>query len=139
MNNLRLEAHWLESRLAEKPWWALLTPGEPDEPEIYPCSEESHQHPELHQAKPHQQVRGGYSCSLLSTGETNLEWWFWLWPPQDKGDMGLLEHIHQKAIKVMKGLEHFSNEEKLRECSSVQPREDKIQVGSYQWLPDGQK
>lgn len=59
--------------------------------------------------------------------------------PQDKGDMDLLEQIHQKTIKVMKGLERLSNEEKLRECSSVQPREEKIQVGSYQWLPDGQK
>ena len=37
------------------------------------------------------------------------------WDPQYKRDMAILETIQQRAMKMMKGLEHLSCEEKVRE------------------------
>ncbi|RMC14074.1 hypothetical protein DUI87_09162 [Hirundo rustica rustica] len=38
-----------------------------------------------------------------------------LWAPQDKRDMELLEQVQWRAMKMCKGLEHLSCEERLRE------------------------
>ena len=45
----------------------------------------------------------------------HLEYWLHFWAPQYKRDMDILERVQQRAIKVMKGLEHLSYEERLRE------------------------
>ena len=45
----------------------------------------------------------------------HLEYCVKLWDPQHKKDMDLLERVQKKAMKMIKGLEHLSNEEKLRE------------------------
>ncbi|GAB0187974.1 hypothetical protein GRJ2_001262700 [Grus japonensis] len=37
------------------------------------------------------------------------------WAPQYKRDMDILERVQQRATKMMKGLEHLSCEERLRE------------------------
>jgi len=38
-----------------------------------------------------------------------------LWSPQHKKDMDLLEQVQRKATKMIRGLEHLSHEEMLRE------------------------
>jgi len=38
-----------------------------------------------------------------------------LWSPQHKKDMDLLERVERRATEMIRGLEHFSLEEKLRE------------------------
>jgi len=37
------------------------------------------------------------------------------WSPQHRKDMDLLEQVQRRAIKMIRGLEHFSNDERLRE------------------------
>ena len=37
------------------------------------------------------------------------------WAPQHKKDMELMEWVQRRAIKMMKGLEHLSYEERMRE------------------------
>lgn len=37
------------------------------------------------------------------------------WAPPCKEDMAVLKRVLQRATKVLKGLEHLSNEERLRE------------------------
>jgi len=38
-----------------------------------------------------------------------------LWSPQDRKDMELLEQVQRRASKMIRGLEHLSCEERLRE------------------------
>jgi len=44
-----------------------------------------------------------------------LECWVQFWTPQHKRDTDILERHQQKAMKTMKGWEHLSCEERLRE------------------------
>ncbi|KFQ48770.1 hypothetical protein N334_03242, partial [Pelecanus crispus] len=41
-----------------------------------------------------------------------------LWGPQHKKDMDLLERVQRGAMKMIRGLEHFSYEDRLRELGS---------------------
>ncbi|KAK4832189.1 hypothetical protein QYF61_020969 [Mycteria americana] len=45
----------------------------------------------------------------------HLECWVQLWAPQYKRGTDILERVQQRATKMMKGLEHLSCEERLRE------------------------
>jgi len=38
-----------------------------------------------------------------------------LWSPQQRKDMDLLDQVHRRATKMIRGLEHLSSEERLRE------------------------
>jgi len=47
--------------------------------------------------------------------KTHLEYFIQFWVPQFKKDEELLERVQQRAVKMMRGLEHLSYEGRLRE------------------------
>ncbi|KAJ7400723.1 hypothetical protein BTVI_102967 [Pitangus sulphuratus] len=79
-----------------------------------PWIPESQLCPRLHQKKHGQQIKGGDSASLLSR-DPHLEYCIQLWSPQHEKVVDLLEPVHKRAMRMIRGLEYHSYEDKLRE------------------------
>jgi len=92
---------------------------------LCPCRKEALQCPGLHWKECCQQVAAGDPSPLLSTGEATAGV---LGPvlgsPVQGREMGILEQVQQRATKMIKGFEHLTLEERLRELGlfSVEQR-----------------
>lgn len=55
----------------------------------------------------------------LALVRLQLEYWAQFWFPHYQKDIDILEQIQQRAMKMIKGLEHLIYEERLRQLGLV--------------------
>ncbi|GAB0185814.1 hypothetical protein GRJ2_001046700 [Grus japonensis] len=67
----------------------------------------------------------------------HLEYWIQLWGPQYRRDMELLERVQRRATELIRGLEHLSCEDSLRELGLFSLEKTKFQrdlIAAFQYL-----
>lgn len=72
-------------------------------------------------------------CSILRLMRPHLGYCIQLWGCQHMKNMGLLEQVQRRTLKMIRGMERLFNENRLRQLGLFQPGEDSLIL----WLTTG--
>ncbi|KAK4827187.1 hypothetical protein QYF61_015149, partial [Mycteria americana] len=76
-------------------------------------------------------------CIKRSVARRSREYCVQLWSPQHKMDMDLLEQVQRRAVKMIRGLEHLSCEDRLRELGLFSLEKRRLRgdlIAAFQYL-----
>lgn len=72
----------------------------------------------------------------------HLEYYIHLWGPQSRKDISLQEQVHRSTIKMIRGMEHPSYEERLRKFVLFSLEKRRVQgdrIAAFQYLKGAYK
>ncbi|KAK4815638.1 hypothetical protein QYF61_005200 [Mycteria americana] len=123
MQGYRLGEEWLESCLVEKDLGVFVNSWLNMSQQCAQCG---------------QQDQGSDRAPVLSTGEAAPQ--ILCWAPHYKKDIEVLERVQSRATKLVKGLEHKSYEERLRELGLFSLEKRRLRgdlIALYSYLKGG--